>query len=264
MMSDLQERDFKGIFIPKEIWLDDELSMLDKGIWAEINSLDNDSHCFASNEYLANFCSCSQSAVSKSIKKLTELGYIKVVSFNGRQRVLESSLVKFTRQTSKIYESDSENLRCRNIEKRNKEESNLSKDKLQNSKKESFSLGKQKKDKKPSLYDKCVSLIYERTKDEKLQKALLDYLAVRLEMKDKPLYTNSWKGLLNKLEREFRQDERLDVVYQSIERGYASFFPVSTGSLYNKEKVTYGQTLEGIPHDGRYDNEDHTRSGLIF
>ena len=33
-------RDFKGIFIPKEIWLDDDLSAIDKIILAEIYSLD--------------------------------------------------------------------------------------------------------------------------------------------------------------------------------------------------------------------------------
>ena len=48
-------------------------------------------------------------------------------------------------------------------------------------------------------------------------------------MKDKPLYANSWKGLLNKLEREFPEKDRIGVVFQSIERGYASFFPVNKG-----------------------------------
>ena len=50
-------RDFKGVWIPREVWLDSRLSMLDKGILAEIDSLDmSDSGCFASNEHLADFC----------------------------------------------------------------------------------------------------------------------------------------------------------------------------------------------------------------
>ena len=53
------DRDFKGIWIPKEIWLDERLNALDKIILAEINSLDGEDGCYASNQYLAEFCQCS-------------------------------------------------------------------------------------------------------------------------------------------------------------------------------------------------------------
>lgn len=101
---------------------------------------------------------------------------------------------------------------------------------------QNFDFGGKQKPKKENLYTKCVSLINDYTTDEKLRKALIDYLRVRLEIKDKPLYTNSWKGLLNKLDRDFDASERLQVVYQSTERGYASFFPVNSYSNNLKEK----------------------------
>ena len=75
------ERDFKGIWIPKEIWLSTELTMLEKVILVEIDSLDNENHCTASNEYLAEFCNCSQSKISKAIKHLTDLGLIELLNF---------------------------------------------------------------------------------------------------------------------------------------------------------------------------------------
>lgn len=115
------ERDFKGVWIPKEIWLDTRLNALDKIILVEINSLDGEDGCFASNEYLAEFCQCSEAKVSKSISLLTELGYIEVVKFDGRKRFLKTCLVKNTShvkntsQPSKIYEADSENLQDNNI-----------------------------------------------------------------------------------------------------------------------------------------------------
>lgn len=115
------ERDFKGVWIPKEIWLDTRLNALDKIILVEINSLDGADGCFASNEYLAEFCQCSEAKVSKSISLLTELGYIEVVKFDGRKRFLKTCLVKNTShvkntsQPSKIYEADSENLQDNNI-----------------------------------------------------------------------------------------------------------------------------------------------------
>lgn len=81
-------RDFKGVWIPKEIWLNEELTLLEKIIFVEIDSLDNENHCTAGNEYFATFCNCSESKVSKAIKKLKELGMIEELSFDGRHRKL--------------------------------------------------------------------------------------------------------------------------------------------------------------------------------
>lgn len=89
------ERDFKGVWIPKEIWLDDRLNALDKIIFVEIDSLCSEERgCFASNKYLAEFCQCSETKISKAISKLIDLEYLYVVSFNGRQRELQSCLAK--------------------------------------------------------------------------------------------------------------------------------------------------------------------------
>lgn len=85
-------RDFKGIWMPKEIFLDSRLSSNDKIILAEINSLDDINGCFASNEYLASFCHCSESKVSKSITKLKKYGYVQCMGFNGRTRILKTNL----------------------------------------------------------------------------------------------------------------------------------------------------------------------------
>lgn len=101
-----QDRVFKGIWIPKEVWLDTKLNALDKIIYAEIDSLATEDGCYASNEYLAEFCQCSEAKITKAISKLKKLGYLKFVSFNGRQRVLQSCLVKNTMQGSKKYEAE--------------------------------------------------------------------------------------------------------------------------------------------------------------
>ena len=42
------ERDFKGVWIPKEIWLSADLSLTEKALFVEIHSLDNERGCFAS------------------------------------------------------------------------------------------------------------------------------------------------------------------------------------------------------------------------
>lgn len=111
-----ENRDFKGVWIPKEIWLNTELSALDKIIYAEIDSLDGENGCTASNEYLATFCDCSVTKVSLAISKLIEMGFIYVESFNGRRRVLKSRLLKIKRQTFKNSKADFENLNAINID----------------------------------------------------------------------------------------------------------------------------------------------------
>lgn len=111
-----QQRDFKGVFIPKEIWLDKRLNALEKVIFIEIDSLDNEeTGCYASNEYLAEFCQCSNSKVSSAISKLKQLGYIYEKSFDGRKRILKSRFTKNERQTTKICKADIENLKENNI-----------------------------------------------------------------------------------------------------------------------------------------------------
>ncbi len=100
------EREFKGIWIPKEIWLNPDLSALEKVVFAEIDSLDGEQGCYASNEYLAQFCNCSVSKIVKAIKKLKDLGLIYIKSFDGRTRFIGSSLSKLTEQTGKKYQAE--------------------------------------------------------------------------------------------------------------------------------------------------------------
>ena len=113
----MAERDFKGIWIPAEVWLDERLNPLEKVILMEIDSLDcGEKGCYASNEYIAGFCQCSESKVAHAVTRLVELGYVSRKSFDGRQRILQSSLAKFARQNSKVCKADVQNLQESNID----------------------------------------------------------------------------------------------------------------------------------------------------
>jgi len=70
------ERAFKGVWIPKEIWLDDNLNWVEKVLLVEIDSLDNEEGCFASNAYFANFFKLSKNRISILISGLETKGYI--------------------------------------------------------------------------------------------------------------------------------------------------------------------------------------------
>ena len=98
----MDKREFRGIWFPANVWLDSNLTAIEKFVLMEIDSLDGEKGCYASNKYLSDFCQCSESTVSRAITKLRELGYIRIESFDGRTRVLHSCLVKLTRQTRQI------------------------------------------------------------------------------------------------------------------------------------------------------------------
>ena len=70
------ERAFKGIWIPKEIWLSEDLNIMEKLFLVEIDSLDNDHGCFASNDYFSKFFKLSKNRCSEIIKSLEEKKYI--------------------------------------------------------------------------------------------------------------------------------------------------------------------------------------------
>lgn len=95
---DALPRDFKGIWIPKEIWIDTALSFFEKCLLAEINSLDGENHCYADNEYFCNFFNVNLRTLQLGLAKLKELGYIYIVSFDGRERKLGSNLGKTTHE----------------------------------------------------------------------------------------------------------------------------------------------------------------------
>lgn len=106
-----QNREFRGIWLPREIWLAENLNAIDKIILAEIDSLDNENHCTAGNEYFASFCQCSEVTVSRSIKKLIDLGYISKISFDGRVRKLKSNVkIRVIKEINESYQNDKSEL----------------------------------------------------------------------------------------------------------------------------------------------------------
>ena len=72
-------RDFRGIWIPRHIWLDKNLKPIERILLAEIESLGGLSDgCFASNQYLAEFFDLSKDRISKLISGLKNKGYVTV------------------------------------------------------------------------------------------------------------------------------------------------------------------------------------------
>ncbi len=86
-----EKREFKGVWIPKMVYLNRDVSWSAKIIWLEIDSFTSEGRdCFFSNEYLAEFLGCSITQVTRYLVELKEAGWIEQSGFDGRKRYLVS------------------------------------------------------------------------------------------------------------------------------------------------------------------------------
>lgn len=85
------ERGFKGIWIPAEIWLNEELKIMEKLFLVEIDSLDNEKGCFASNDHFSKFFNLSKNRCSEIIKDLEKKGYLQItyIREQGKKNIKE-------------------------------------------------------------------------------------------------------------------------------------------------------------------------------
>lgn len=214
-----ESRDFKGVWIPKKVWLDTRLNALEKIILTEIDSLDNgEKGCYASNEHLAEFCQCSKTKVSTAIRKLIDCGYIYVQNFDGRKRELKSRLSNFERQNIKKSNADIQNLK----------ESNT----VNNTNNNTVSNKKERKSKSKSYDEQIV----EYTENEELQNALKAFIQMRSFIK-KPLTEYALKLMLNKLDELGNTDDtKIAILNQSITNNWQGIFPLKDGNTKREKQ----------------------------
>ena len=86
-------RAFNGVWIPKKYWLDENLSLVEVAFMAEIESLDGDNGCYASNNHFAEFFGMSASRVSQVINSLSDRGYLKI-SYEKKGKQVVSRLIR--------------------------------------------------------------------------------------------------------------------------------------------------------------------------
>lgn len=93
--TELQRR-VKGIWIPIEIWEDENLSWNEKILLLEIDSFSNeDKPCFISDEYIAKLLGVHPVNANKILNSLIKKGYVKKISFDGRKRLI-CSMLRYT------------------------------------------------------------------------------------------------------------------------------------------------------------------------
>lgn len=98
------KRDFKGIWIPKEIWFCTELKATEKVLLAIIYNETQDGVFTWTNQEIADFFSLSPRHCSSIIQKLKERGYLTVdfifskENNNIQQRVIRENVTEFVKR----------------------------------------------------------------------------------------------------------------------------------------------------------------------
>lgn len=86
-------RSFNGVWIPKKYWLDENLTPMELLFMAEIESLDGEKGCYASNNHFAQFFGISASRVSQVINGLKEKGYL-TIAYNKQGKQVLNRIIR--------------------------------------------------------------------------------------------------------------------------------------------------------------------------
>ena len=194
-------------------------------------------------QYIADWCGATKQGIMKNLQNLISKGLIaKESNYLHGVNIVEYYTTEFNGAIKHSLINNN------SIDKLDNKDITI----MNNSNMENDFLGQLKqKTKRKSLYEKCYDHILEFTNNVGLIEALNDYLKMRLQMKEKPLYENSWKGMLNKLAK---MDNQLEVVNTSIERGWASFF--EQRSYNSKSKFGEDDNIKSVK--GEFESSGET------
>ena len=89
-------RSFRGVWIPRDIWLNKDLSITEKCFLAEIDSLGgSEEGCFASNQYFAEFFNLSKERARKIIGELNKKGYLEItLTYKESSKEVDQRIIK--------------------------------------------------------------------------------------------------------------------------------------------------------------------------
>ena len=215
-------------------WMCNELAL--KGnellVYALIYGFSQDSKSMFSGgrQYIADTFNISLPTVDKALQNLVDIDYI--IKHSSGDYTNTDRYQANIGVVKKLYEGSKETLL--NNTNINNNINNISKDillqpNMYDNVSDKLYDDKPKKKKRKNLFEKCVDAINEYTDDLELEDLLVTYLKMRLEVKEKPLYYNMWRGLLNKL---FSLSKNLsdlcNIVQQSIDKGWLSFYELKT------------------------------------
>lgn len=220
-----QQRQFKGIWIPKEIWLNKELTMQEKMILVEIESYDNgEIGCYASNKHFVSNFGINSSRISQIIQSLQRKNYITInYEYNGKE------IVKRYLHINRPPYPPKEGMLKINIGMLKNEIEVCQFDKGGYVKKlkdnntyiNNTNNNNKKERKKETNYDKIINSMVE---DEEIKNSIYEFIKMRKLIK-KPMTDRALTMLINKLEKlSSDKDIQIKILEKSILKNWTDIY----------------------------------------
>ena len=113
------ERIVKGIWVPIEIWEDDDLCLNEKALLMDIDSFTSRGReCYISNDWICEHLGVAKRTAQTYLKHLIDRDLVRVVKFDGRVRYLESNLPSLQGRSAENCTADVQNFApqtCRDL-----------------------------------------------------------------------------------------------------------------------------------------------------
>jgi DNA-binding transcriptional MocR family regulator len=212
------ERNFKGVWIPAEIWLDKDLTLVEKAMLAEIDSFTGNGRSFMkSNDTIQEEYGVSRNTIGRSLRKLSERGFISV-TFNGRVRCVTTcagSIPKMGRQSPQNGEAASPNDTSTNTRERTKDN---------------------------TIKREGVVMPFDSKEFAQTWKV---WIAERKERGTKKYTQRGEQAALHKLQNDSQGDEAtaIQIIHESIAHGWQGLFPLKNRKNENKRPGTSDGSL---------------------
>lgn len=205
------DRNFKGIWIPKEIWLSEDLTTLEKILLVEIDSLeDEEKGCFASNKYFADFFKLTNGRISQIINNLNKKKYISI-DYQYKGKEIEKRILRINRppypevfnKLNRHLENDDRGVKfSKEGYLENAKDNNIYINNIIDNKKKNIQKEKYGEFKNVLLTEEE----YEKIKDKKMEQ-YIDKLSIYIESKGNK-YKSHYATILNWSRKEKEQNKK--------------------------------------------------------
>lgn len=224
--------------IPANVRYDKNLSSSEKLFYAEIAALaQKDGRCWASRRYFADLYDVDEKTISRWTTKLAEKGYIEVrVIRNAQNAILRRNIKLKVFNTPRDKNVPTWGQKCPYPGDKNVPDNNTSNNNKKVSKKQVA---------KP--VENFDSIIQKSTESTELRDALIEFVKFRKLIK-KPMTNKALELIIAKLNKLGATDkERVAIINQSIERGWAGVFSLKDEESQRKGYQPDPRKLDKMP-----------------